>query len=43
MSFEHEDRFLLCVKGTSLTMIAVSKNIDIKVIQYNKSMSKVQY
>ena len=21
MSFEHEDRFLLCVKGTSLIMI----------------------
>ena len=34
MSFEHEDRFLLCVKGTSLTMIVVRKheNIDVKVI-----------
>ena len=47
MSFEHEDRFLLCVKGTSLIMIVMNTsrkwNIDVKVIQYDKSMSKVQY
>ena len=43
MSFEHEDRFLLCVKETSLIMIVVCKNIDVKVIQCDKSMSKVQY